>query len=521
MNPGAIGPHRGGGPWPRLLTLLAACALSACGGSSTPSVTAEAGLLGGGACAAGSAARGGVNQLRRDGRYMVDHLDRVVLLHGINAVWKLRDDNHYTPPDEPRGFSAADADWLRDHGFNTVRLGVIFAGVMPQPGVIDSAYLDGIDRVVQLLASRGIYVMFDFHQDMYNEKYGGEGFPDWAVHDDGVPPTNIGFPQTYFTPAVTRAFDNFWQNTGGLWDYYRDAWAAVAAKWRNQEFHGGYDLLNEPYPGSHFASCANTEGCPVFDTQYLQPMHEHVMRGIRTVDPGNIVWFEPNFVFNGGAKSNYALLAPIADANIGLSWHKYCLSGVVLHSQGFEDLPGCTQMHQIVSDNAEATIQKMQATTLVTEFGASDDLADIQQVMDQTDAQFTGWQYWAYKNWRDPTTESQESGGQGLFTDDEDLSTVKLDKLAKLERPYPRATAGVPVPGSLSFDAASRTFSYAYTPRCAGGPTEIYVPALHYPDGYTLEVAGARAVSPPGARLLKLEALKDAGAVTVRITPAS
>lgn len=461
-------------------------------------------------------ARNRPSQLRRDGRYMVDELNRVVLLHGVNAVWKLRNDNHYTPPAEPRGFTEADADWLRDHGFNTVRLGVIFAGVMPQQGTIDPAYLDGIDRVVQLLASRGTYVTFDFHQDMYSEKYGGEGFPDWSIHDDGVPPTNIGFPQTYFTPATTRAFDNFWGNTANLWDDYRDAWIAVAAKWKDQDHHGGYDILNEPYPGSHFASCANPVGCPVFDQQFLQPMHEHVMAGIRTVDPGNIVWFEPNFVFNGGAKSGYG---KVNDSNVGLSWHKYCLSGVVLHSAGQQDLPGCEQLHQIVTDNAEETITTMGATTLVTEFGASEDLPDIQQVMDQTDKQFTGWQYWAYKNWDDPTTESQTSGGQGLFADDEDLSTVKLDKLARLERPYPRATAGVPVKESLKFDAATKTFDYAYVPRCAGGPTEIYVPKLHYPRGYALELTGAHAISPPGASSLKLEAARGATQVSVRITP--
>lgn len=491
-----------------LATILAGC------GPQSPPATAEP-QSAAPACAAASGRRG-PEQLRRDGRYMVDSLNRVVLLHGVNAVWKLRDDNHYTPPDEPRGFTAADADWLATHGFNTVRLGVIFAGVMPQPGVVDQSYLDGIDRVVQLLASRGVYVMFDFHQDMYSERYGGEGFPDWAIHDDGIPATNIGFPQTYFTPATTRAFDNFWGNTAGLWDDYRDAWTAVAAKWRGQDHHMGYDLLNEPYPGSHFASCANPAGCPLFDTLYLQPMHEHVMAGIRTADPGNLVWFEPNFVFNGGAQSHYG---PVDDANVGLSWHKYCLAGVVLHSQGFEDLPGCERLHQIVSDNAEATITAMGATTLVTEFGASDDFADLRQVMDQTDAQFTGWQYWAYKNWADPTTESQESGGQGLFADDADLSTAKLDKLAILERPYPRATAGVPVAGSLKFDAATRTFDYAYAPRCAGGPTEIYVPKLHYPEGYALSVEGARVLSAPDAALVKLESLRDVTQVTVRITP--
>lgn len=498
-----------------LTAFAAAALLAACQPSAAPEAEAQ---LGAEARACATTPANVPSQLRREGRYMVDEKNRVVLLHGVNAVWKLAP---YFPPATAEGFVAADADWLRDHGFNTVRLGVIFSGVMPQEGVIDHAYLASVDRVVQLLTRRGIYVMFDFHQDLYSERYGGEGFPEWAIHDDGVPTTNIGFPQTYFTPATTRAFDNFWGNTAGLWDRYRDAWTAVAQKWSDQNYHAGYDLLNEPYPGAHFTSCANPEGCPVFDTQYLQPMHEHVMAGIRSADPANLVWFEPNFVFNGGAKSHYGLLAPIPDENIGLSWHKYCLSGVVLHSQGFEDLPACNELHQIVTDNAEATIRKMNATTLVTEFGASDDLADIEQVMNQTDAQFTGWQYWHYKEWNDPTTESQESGGQGLFAEDGDLSTVKLDKLKKLERPYPRATAGVPLPqGALKFDEATGVFEYRYTPRCAGGPTEIYVPALHYPQGYTLELTGARRLSSPGASLLKIEAFPEATRVEVRITPA-
>lgn len=490
------------------LVLSLAASSVGCGSSSAP---VNGSPLAGAACETTS----GLDQLRRDGRYMVDGANRIVLLHGMNAVWKLKP---YFPPDSAHGFTAADADWLREHGFNSVRLGVIFAGVMPQPGVVDTQYLANVDRVVQLLASRGIYVMFDFHQDLYNEKYLGEGFPDWAVYDDGMPATNqAGFPGNYFTPTVSHVFDNLWMNHAGLWEHYAAAWAAVATKWSVQDHHGGYDLFNEPYPGSQFASCANTQGCPLFDTQFLQPMQERAMAGVRTADAGNIVWFEPNFVFNGGAQTSLGLVKTIADPNIGLSWHKYCLLGVVLHSQGFNDLPGCTQMHQVVSDNAEAAIKRMKSTTLVTEFGASDDLADIQQVMTQTDAQFTGWQYWAYKEWGDPTTESQTSGGQGMFRHDTDFSSVKADKLALLERPYPQATAGVPL--ALSFDAASKTFSYSYTPRCAGGPTEIYVPKLHYPDGYRVTVTGARVTSAPGAALLKLDADKDATEVSVKVTP--
>ena len=504
-----------------------ALALAACGQSSVPSAGADARAGEPAADAACQARRAGPSQLRQEGRFMVDEQNRIVLLHGVNAVWKLKP---YFPPADAEGFTAADADWLRDHGFNTVRLGVIFAGVMPQEGVIDHAYLDSVDRVVQLLASRGIYVLFDFHQDMYNEKYGGEGFPDWAVHDDGVPPTNIGFPQTYFTPAVGRAFDNFWQNKNGLWDRYAEAWTAVAAKWRDQDHVLGYDLINEAYPGSHFASCANPAGCPAFDTQYLQKMQEHALAGIRTADPGNIVWFEPNFVFNGGAMTGLGLLEWTDDANIGFSWHKYCLLGVVLHSQGFTDLPACNEWQQLVSDEAELVIERLHSTTLVTEFGASEDLPDLRQVLDQTAAKFVGWQYWQYKNWRDPTTESQTSNAQGLFTDDTDLTTMKVEKLKVLERPYPQATAGVPIATAdpagradyaMDFDEATRTFTYRYTPRCAGAPTDIYVPQLHYPDGYAVELTGARAISAPNASHLLLENLKDATEVTVRITPAS
>jgi endoglycosylceramidase len=128
----------------------------------------------------------------------VDGEGRVVLLHGVNAVWKRAP---YAPPATPAGFTARDADWLAAQGFNTVRLGVIFAGVMPRRGVVDQGYLDRVQRVVDLLAARRIWVLLDFHQDMYNEKFSGEGFPAWAVHDDGLrTPGDAGSRATTSSP---------------------------------------------------------------------------------------------------------------------------------------------------------------------------------------------------------------------------------------------------------------------------------------------------------------------------------
>ncbi|MDE0855513.1 MAG: endoglycoceramidase, partial [Nevskia sp.] len=151
---------------------------------------------------------------------------------------------------------------------------------------------------------------------------------------------------------------------------------------------------------------------------------------------------------------------------------------------------------------------------LITEFGATDLGSDLTRSTAEFDQHLLGWQYWAYKNWHDPTT-SAGSGVQGLFGNDADLSSAKTAKLQILERTYPQFTAGTPT--ALSFDPASGAFSYSYTPRAAGGPTQIYVPlALHYPKGYSVSVSGAQVTSAPGAALLTLQ--NQAGAVTVKIT---
>src|SRR3546814_15553336 len=77
-----------------LLIAVLGTTLAACG-SSSPSDTAPA---------AGAQA----TQLRRDGRWLVDGQQRVVMLHGVNMVWKTAP---YVPPASADGFVAADADW--------------------------------------------------------------------------------------------------------------------------------------------------------------------------------------------------------------------------------------------------------------------------------------------------------------------------------------------------------------------------------------------------------------------------
>src|SRR3954468_10229054 len=172
--------------------------------------------------------------LANSGRWITDRGGRVVILHGLNMVNK--------PPPHPAGavgFGADDADFLRRNGFNTIRLGLIYKAVEPRPGRIASGYLRKERSIERMLAQRGVFSLVDSHQDLYNEKFGGEGWPDGAVLDDGQPAEPLsGFPASYITsPGLNRAFDNWWANTPGpgsvpLQARYSRAWGKVASVFR-------------------------------------------------------------------------------------------------------------------------------------------------------------------------------------------------------------------------------------------------------------------------------------------------
>ena len=497
--------------------LAALCLLLAACNSGDGDLDLGDGAAGGGA--------GPPPQLRREGRWLVDQHQRVVLLHGVNLVWKV---DPFYPPASAEGFQAQDADWLADNGFNTARIGTLWVGLAPERGHFEHDYLEHWDRTIQLLASRKIWMLFDFHQDMLGPKYQGEGVPEWVVDELAGPATALlgspafGFPFNYFTPQVSEAFDNLWAERGPVWDAFRDAWKVVAARYRRQPYSMGYDLLNEPWPGIEWPTCIVPPllGCPASDTNELQPFFEHAIKGIREVDPDNLVWIETQTL--SGGTGNPTGYTPIAgEQQLGYSFHNYCglTTGLQSAQLPFQvpivEEQACEFIDGNVFTQARALAERMNAVEVLTEFGATDEPVLLKRVTRLADENFVGWQYWHYKNWSDPTTQSQGSGAQSLFADDRDLGTAKLDKLKILSRTYPQATAGTPI--ALSFDPDSAAFSYRYTPRAASAPTEIYVPAaLHYPDGYTVTVSGAQVRSAPNAPRLVLE--NDAGATEVSVT---
>jgi endoglycosylceramidase len=143
-----------------------------------------------------------------------------------------------------------------------------------------------------------------------------------------------------------------------------------------------------------------------------------------------------------------------------------------------------------------------------------------------SDRHMVSWQYWHYCGCDDPTT-----SGPGVQALVEDAAkpprgeNVKREKLAVLARPYPQAVNGTPT--RFDFDQQRARFALDIKRRPPAGqalprrvPTEVFLPRIHYRSGYEVEADGARVVSAPGRRVLRLRWRPGAEEAKVRVLAA-
>lgn len=474
------------------------------------------------------------------GRWITDADGRVTVLHGWNMVYKV---GSYRPEDS--GFGADDARFLARHGFGTVRLGLIHRGLEPRPPGPNGEpryrepYLSSVARTQRVLAAERIFSLLDIHQDLYSERFQGEGMPPWAIVGDArsLPAQpRVGFPGNYVVmEALSRAFDHFWENDRTahgrrLQQALADVWQLVAAKFRDRGYVLGYNLLNEPWPGSEWPSCANPAGCPAFDSEFLTPFSERTIEAIRRVDRQSLVWYAPNLIFDFGADSSHG---DTGDANAGFAFNNYCLAELGnAFSGAFGGVTppgqGCGAPEEIVFDNADRQAQQTGDALLMTEFAATDEEPTIRRVVEAADRHMVSWQQWHYCACDDPTTTASPVASQSLVADPSEPPTgdnVDRDKLRLSARPYPRAISGTPI--EYDFDYRERFFNFRYSTKRADGDgrfppgsiSEVFVPRLHYGGSYGMRVHGARVRSAPGSQVLRLRSCRGAKRIKLRVTP--
>ncbi|MCR4564062.1 MAG: cellulase family glycosylhydrolase [Clostridiales bacterium] len=185
----------------------------------------------------------------------VDENGRTRLFNGFNI-----DDKHLDRKEFRHNLDDEFFKKFKANGLDIIRLAVTWQNLEPEMGVYNESYLESIDRIFDMAEKYGVYILLDMHQDLYSGFDGksvGDGAPSWASITDGAKPRKPFFvwAEGYFWgKAVHRAFDHFWDNSPvngeGIQDRYRKLWKMLADRYGNKNALFGFDLMNEPFPGS-------------------------------------------------------------------------------------------------------------------------------------------------------------------------------------------------------------------------------------------------------------------------------
>lgn len=191
-------------------------------------------------------------ELRTDGTILVDEHGRQRILHGITLVAKGRPGS----AEDLRGsWSDADLAHLAEMGLDAVRLGVIWAAVEPEPGRCDEGHLAWLEDMLERLHRAGLAVVLDAHQDLFSQRF-GDGAPDWAtLTARPFSPTEPWSAAYLSDPALHEALDAFWADAEGpggvgIRTRFTAMWGMLAQRLGGHPAVIGYDVLNEPAPGS-------------------------------------------------------------------------------------------------------------------------------------------------------------------------------------------------------------------------------------------------------------------------------
>ncbi len=458
-----------------------------------------------------------------DGTWLRDAQGRVIVIHGVNVSQKVPP---YLPDSLPPTATTADAAPyfanVAHAGFNAVRLIIIWAGLEPTPGVFNAAYLDQIGQEVRMCADDGLLVLLDMHQDLYSRSLCyGDGAPAWACYLTGYDVSQCNasvWGLNYLVPAVTQSFQDFWDDDpapdgAGLQEHYAAVWQRVAAYFATDTAVLGYEIMNEPYPGKY--SLVSTD----FEVKALAPFYEKAARAIRKADPSHLIMFEPSDtmenVFHNYDTGISVTTFPTDFKDLAFAPHYYPLS-----SGSAIDNSDITSLRTTIPEIARVSAV-MKTPFIIGEMGLdhneSNSAAYMTALLDEFDRETGGWMFWAYD-------EVFGKSGSMMLLDAAGANAFPL--MDVLARPYPVLTAGTPVSVSYPVTDDPATFSttaFTYTYKEDGigrGTTDIFVPEIHFPYGFTVATTDGTAAFDASTGILSYT--RGAKSVhTITVTPCS
>ncbi len=193
----------------------------------------------------------------------------------------------------------ADVDSLASWGFNAIRLPMHFnlytLPVDQEPVAGKNTWIEKgfqlTDSLLSWCKANKIYLILDLHATP-----GGQG------NDNAISDRDKTKPSLWQSEANRK-------KTIALWEKF-------AARYVNEDWIGGYDLINEPNWG--FQNANDKNGCSEKLNKPLVAMYKQLTTAIRRIDKKHIIIIEGNCWGN-----NYEGFFPLWDDNTVMSFHKY------------------------------------------------------------------------------------------------------------------------------------------------------------------------------------------------------
>jgi endoglycosylceramidase len=433
-------------------------------------------------------------RLRTDGTRLRDGLGRIVLLRGMNGGGRSKF-APYMPFDYASGaFTTALAAYMdraQGWGIDVMRVPFVWAAVEPQQGSDDMDFLMRYDALLDAAWAHGIWTVVDFHQDVYAENFCGDGFPAWTI--PGTPPAphhdcaNWGLEYVQ-DPDVTSAFDRFWADGSTVQAGFASLWGRMAARYKDKPGVLGFEVINEPSPGSAMAG--------PFAATTLTAFYTKMVAALRAAAPSSLVFVDPLGL--DGLSLETTLARPAGD-------------GIVFAPHFYPPVTDPSFIKMLMETSWVPVGASWDVPVFVGEFGTSRDAAGalplMQATFDALDAFTLGGTEWEY------SVEAEEWNGETNSIVAADGTEYPI--VAAVLRPFARAVAGDSL--TTGFDTGTGVFTLSYVP-AASGVTEVSFSARAYPQGYDVQLTGACVdATHPGELLLQAD--PGAAGVALTVTP--
>lgn len=383
-------------------------------------------------------------------RRIIDADGNEVLLRGVNV--NQLEDYFQKRPDKAvtRPLTEADFAGMEQMGFNVIRLALSWSALEPRPGHYDPAYLAKISWAVGTAGRHGLRTVIDMHQDAWGKgvdaapgttcpngspMHGWDGAPTWADRFDGAP--RCEFTGRDISPAVARAFTNFYQDRDGIQTRLVAAWGMLAERFANEPMVAGYDLLNEPGFG---------EAPPITSGVLLGRYYDRAIKAIRAGERRgfpHLVFFEPSVLWSG---LGFEVPVPkdfTDDRLLVFAPHLYNESITIDQGTGLT-VTSIERGFELASRAAEY----YGAGLWSGEWGWFGDpaAAPIARYTDQEDRHRIGGAFWVWKqSCGDAHADAESKTGGNLMIEDcvtgKDLPPP-AEYVAELSRPFPRSAPG-------------------------------------------------------------------------------